>query len=322
MMKTVLNKISFWLDCARVYSLPITVLNWFVIFIYAVKAGGNFILGLLALVGISLVHMATNLIDDYFDYKLLSKDNNFLNSAQNCKCFYLKTGQATITDLKIAILVFLSIATVIGITLFFTSGYFVALLAIIGLLIAITYQQFSINGIGELAIFIAYGPLLYEGTYYVMTGKFSFEVLFLSIACVFFTITVLYAHMLMDFDGDECSHKKTLCRFLKTKDLALKFIIVLYALGFLNIVLFAFFTHKYLYLITFIIIPLIYDFYKALKLFNSDKTNVPQVRFWHYPLDNWSKIATTQDAPFYFRFFYARNIVTWFMLLCCLSIIF
>ena len=54
--------------------MPITVLSWIVIFIYALKHNGNAILGIVALVGISLVHMATNLIDDYFDYKVLVKN--------------------------------------------------------------------------------------------------------------------------------------------------------------------------------------------------------------------------------------------------------
>ena len=219
-----LKKITFWLNNARVYSLPITLLNCLVIFIFSLKHGGNPYLGLLAILGSGLVHMATNLIDDYFDYKILAIDEKFINSAQNCKCLYLKNGQATVNELKFAILTFLGIAAIIGAILFFTSGYYVALLALIGLVVALTYQKLSLKGLGEIAIIIAYGPLLYEGIYYVMTSSFSLEVLFLSLACAIFTDTILYAHMLMDYDGDECSHKKTLCRFLGSKANALNFI--------------------------------------------------------------------------------------------------
>ena len=229
------KKISFWLNNARIYSLPITLLNCLVIFIFALKQNGNLLYGILAILGSSLVHMATNLIDDYFDYKILIKDENFINSAQNCKCLYLKTGQATVKELKIAILTFLGIAAVIGGILFFTSGYYVALLALIGLVVALTYQKLSLKGLGEVAIIIAYGPLLYEGIYYVMTSHFSLEVLLLSLACAMFTNTILYAHMLMDFDGDECSHKKTLCRYLGTKTNALNFILFFYISAFILI---------------------------------------------------------------------------------------
>lgn len=319
--KTV-KKFIFWLNCARVYSLPITVLNWFVIFIYSIKHGGNPILGLIAVVGIGFVHMATNLIDDYFDYKILEKDENFKNSAQNCKCLYLKTGQASIKELKAAIITFLAISAAIGAVLFFTSGIYVALLAFLGLIMAITYQKFSLKGLGEIAVIITFGPLLYEGVYYVMTSKFSPEVLILSLACALFTNTILYAHMLMDFDGDECSHKTTLCRNLKTKENALNFILVFYISSYIMILYLAIKSHNYLYLLTYLTTPLIIDLYLSLKNFNNDKTNIPKIYPWHYPLDNWNKIKTTTDAPFYFRFFYSRNIVTTFMLLACLAIIF
>lgn len=321
-IKKIFNKICFWLNCARIYSLPITVLSWLVIFIYSIKHNGSVLAGLLALMGISLVHMATNLIDDYLDYKILIKDEKYINSAQNCKCRYLKNNLATTAELKRTIIIFLIAAAVIGTVLFFVSGPYVGLLAVAGLIIALTYQYFSINGLGEISVIIAYGPLMFEGVYYVMTKTFSFEVLLLSLACALFTNTILYAHMLMDFDGDECSHKKTLCRKLKTKNNALNFILFFYISSFVLICYLALISRNYLYLLTFLTLPHIMGLYKSLKLYNTDKTNLPSVKFWHYPLDNWQQIRKTPDAPFYFRFFLARNIVTFFMLLACTAIIF
>lgn len=313
-----IKKIVFWLNCARLYSLPITILSWAVIFIYSLKQGGNAILGILALIGTALVHLATNLADDYFDYPALTKDEKFINAAKNCKCAYLKNNQATIKDLRNAILVFLSIAAIIGIFLFFASGYYVALLAIIGLVIAISYPLFSSNGLGEIAVIIAYGPLLFEGIYYVMTGKFSWEVCLLSFACALITNTILYAHMLMDFDQDECSHKKTLCRALKTKTNALNFILVFYIISFMLMGCLAVKTNNYLYILTWLTLPMIIDLYRLLKLYNEDKTSMPKIHFWHKPLNLQNSI----DAPFFFRFLYSRNIMVIFMILACIAIIF
>ena len=322
MMKiSILKKFAFWLNCARVYTLPITVLNWLVSFVFSLKHGGSAVLGILALVGISFAHMAANLLDDYFDYKILLKDEKFLNSAQNCKCWYLKNNRATVDELRRTIIAFLACAAVIGAILFLTSGYYVVIFAIIGLVISLTYQKFSLNGIGELAVMIAFGPLLYEGTYYVMTGSLSQNLLLLSFACVFFTISILYVHMLMDYDGDECSHKKTLCRFFKTKEKALRFLTFFYLLGFVNIIFLGVISANLWYLLTLLTLPLIFDLYKSLINFNNDKTDLPQIRFWHAPLDNWAKIKETTDAPFYFRFFYVRNITTWFMILTCIAIL-
>lgn len=312
-----LKKAIFWLNCARIYSLPITILNCAVIFIYSLKAGGKVFYGILAVIGTALVHLATNLLDDYFDYK----DENYMASSQNCKCAYLKNNQATVKDLKYAIFIFLSLAAIIGIILFFVSGVYVALLAVLALVIAMTYQKFSVNGLGEISIFIAYGPLLYEGIYYVMTGKFSLAAAILSFACAFITNTVLYVHMLMDFDGDFAANKKTLCLKLKTKDNALKLLGGFYISGFALLILLAIISKNNFYLLTFAIFPMVFDLYFNMKKFNSDKTNLPKVRFWHAPLDNWTKLAQTPDAPFYFRFFYSRNILTWFMLLICIALI-
>ena len=317
MIKTIL----FWLENARVYSAAMTILSWLVAFLYGLKHNGNPILGIICLFGILLVHLATNLIDDYFDYKILTKNNDFINSAQDCKCKYLKTGQATTKDLKHAIFIFLILASFIGIFLFFASGYYVALLAIIALLIALIYQPLSLKGLGEIAVIIAYGPLMFEGIYYVMTKTFSFNTFILSIACAFFVNTVLYVHMLMDYDGDECSHKTTLCRKFKTKKSALNFIWFFYGLSYLMMISIALKTSNYIYLFTFLTLPLTIDLYRLLNQYNKDKTKLPTAHFWNLPLENWDKIKTEESATFYFLFFYSRNIVTWFMLLCAIAII-
>lgn len=314
-----IKSIIFWLNCARVYSLPITVLNWLVIFLYSLTVGGKVFYGILALLGISLVHMSTNLIDDYFDYKILVKDKKFLDSAQNCKCAYLKNGQATVKELRNAIIIFLAFAGLIGGFLFFKSGVYVALLAFIGLLIALTYQKFSLNGFGEVAVIIAYGPLMYEGVYYVMTGKFSWLVCLLSLASALFTNTILYAHMLMDYDGDECAHKTTLCRKLKTKDNALKFILFFYISAYLLILYLSLSTKNYYYFLTLITLPGVMDLYNSLKSYNKDKNIIPKL---HYIPADWEKVKDSKDAFFYFNFFYARDILSAFLLLTCFAIIF
>lgn len=319
--KNFIEKTFFWLDCARLYSLPMTILSWLVIFIYSVKNNGNVLSGIIALIGICFVHLATNLADDYFDYEILTQHSKFMETAQECKCKYLRTDKATTEELKKVIIIFLSIAAITGVILFFRAGYYVAVLALIALAIALGYQKLSLLRLGEVAVIIAYGPLMFEGVYYVMTKKFSYEVLILSFACVMFVNSVLYTHMLMDFDGDECAHKKTLCRKFKTKNSALNLILIFYLISYVLTGYLAVKTQHYYYFLPFITIPMVWDLYNSLKQFNNDKTTVPKIYPWHYPLDNWEELKTTPDAPFYFRFFYSRNITTVFMLLMCVAII-
>ncbi len=269
-----------------------------------------------------MAHLATNLIDDYVDYKVLSKDENFVKAGRDCKCEYLRCGQATTKDLRNTIITMLAIAALTGLILLFMSGPAVIYLAIIGLLVALLYPKFSMNGLGELLVIIAYGPLLFEGVYYVMTKNFSLQVFILSIACVMFVNSVLYAHMLMDFDGDKKTNKKTLCLLLKTKQNALNFISIFYTLSYLLIIYTIYTSKNYLYILTFITIPMVIELYKSLKIYNENSTIIPKNPFWNYPLDNWKNIVGTYNESFYLRFYMVRNITTYFMLFIAIAIIF
>ena len=64
-----LKKTILILECSRIFSLPMSILSWLVVFTYSIIDSGNVFYGLLALIGISFAHLGTNLLDDYFDYK-------------------------------------------------------------------------------------------------------------------------------------------------------------------------------------------------------------------------------------------------------------
>ena len=321
MLKNIFHKTIFWLKAARLYSVPMTFLSWLVVFIFALKQEGNILAGLISLVGISLVHLATNLIDDYIDYKDLQKDDKFITAGRDCKCAYIRSGEATTKDLRNVILIFLSIAAICGGILFFISGFAVFWLAIIALVIAMAYPHLSSRGLGEIEVIIAYGPLMFEGVYYVMTKSFSHDVFILSMICVMFVNNVLYAHMLMDFDGDKNANKTTLCTKIGSKEKALNLILYFYGFSYILLGFYIYKTSNYLYLLNYITIPLVIDLYNMLKEYNKNPMSLPKVLFWHQPLENWNKIKTTSNAPFYLRFFFARNISTMFMLLTCIAII-
>lgn len=321
-MDKLINNIKFWYNNSRPYSIPITFLSWLVIFTYSIiMANGNIINGIIAYIGIALVHLATNLSDDYFDFKRLSSNSDFLNSTKSIKCSYLKNGSATISDLRNVLIILFSIAATCGIFLMLRSGLGVILFMLAAFPIALFYSFLSSRGLGDFAVILAYGPLMFEGVYYVMTKNLSLDVLVLSMACAMFVNTILYAHMLMDYDEDVISNKTTLCTRLKSKESALKFLSVFYIAGYIFILILSVTSGNYIYISTFITIPLVIELFKYLKIYNNDKSDIPQIKFWHKPLDNWNDKKDAQTAPFFFRFMFTRNISTWFMLLTIFSII-
>ena len=145
-----LKKVLTILECSRVFSLPMTILSWLVVFTYGVIASGNLWYGLLALIGICFVHLGVNILDDYFDYKSLIKQVNFdkkeyLKNTQKTKCRYLVSGMMSEFDILSIILTYLGIACLIGLFFFIKCGmpvvYFACSAGLIGILYSFLSSQ-------------------------------------------------------------------------------------------------------------------------------------------------------------------------------------
>lgn len=286
-----MNKIWFWLKNSRFFSLPMTFLSWLVIFTYSMP--GDILNGILALFGIAFAHLATNLFDDYVDYK------NLPENCQKSKCLYIKEGKATINDVLKVVAIYLAIASIIGFVLFLRCGFPVILLALFGGAIALSYSKLSQVGLSEVAVGTAFGPLFFEGVYFVMRGNFSFKVLMLSLAVVMFTIGLMYVHTVLDYEGDINSHKKTLVCRLGSKQKAINGVYVVYGLGFLFNLIFMIATKNYYLLSAFALIPLIVNLHNSLNSFESGG----------------------EMKEFYFRLLKARNLMVYYSLIVVLCLI-
>lgn len=286
-----MNRIWFWLKNSRLFSLPMTFLSWLIVFVYC--NNGNVFNGILALIGISCVHMATNLFDDYVDYKNLTED------CQQCKCAYIKEGKTNIEDVLKVVIIYFAIASFIGLILFIRCGFPVIILALIGAVISLCYAKLSKHGFSEIAVGTAFGPLFFEGVCFVMTGKFSFDIFIMSIAVVVFTIGLMYTHTVLDFEGDLACGKKTLVTRLGSKNKAINGVLFLYGIGYLFTTITAIITKNYFLLSTYILIPFVINLYNSLKSFKCG-----------------------DDAKeFYKRLLKARNIMVMYSLLFTIGIV-
>ncbi len=212
------NIFKFWfIQVSRGYSLPMSITNWLVVFSLGIFANGNIIYGIIGLVGFIFAHLGTNVFDDVVDQWLKIPKQKY-------KSVHLDNGQTSIKSiLKLAIIYFFA-ATIIGIFLTIKCGYLVAILAMIGGIIALLYPKLNNYVLGEISVGLIFGPLLFMGIYYIMTATITKQVLLLSIPVGIFTIIVLMVHSLMDYDFDLTSGKKTLVIVLGSKLLALNII--------------------------------------------------------------------------------------------------
>ncbi len=288
-----IKNICFWLKNSRLFSLPMTLLSWLVVFVYALKLGGNVLNGMLALVGISFAHLATNLFDDYVDYK------NLPENSQKCKCAYIKDGSATINDVLKVVLIYLAIAAGMGLVLFLRCGFPVIILAIIGGIITLIYAKLSQRGLSELAVGTAFGPLLFEGVYFVMTGRFSWSVFVMSVAVVMFTIGLMYVHTVLDFEGDMNVHKMTLACRLGDKNKAINGVLILYGIAYVATILLGLMLKNYYIYASFLLVPLVFKLYNSLKTYT----------------------CGGEVKEFYFRLLQARNLMVYYSIILVLCLL-
>jgi ubiA prenyltransferase len=239
-----MNKLAFFMECTRAYSLPMSVTAWAIAFFFGVSNHGNIFFALTALAGIICAHLGANLFDDILDYKKYLKSQKDSDNSKKlnfkkgkCKCF-LNNELTVKTALKIcAVLFFAAILT----GLFFAVIYklpIILIMAVTGVL-CLLYPRSGYAGLSEIIIGTIFSPLLFTGVYYVMTGALSYRLLWLSLSFAFVTVCLLYTDFFLDFNQDKAAGKKTIPILTGSKQNAYYFyifiIFMIYALIFVGI---------------------------------------------------------------------------------------
>lgn len=323
-----INKTLAIFECSRVFSLPTSLLSWLVIFVFAIINSGNIPLGIIALIGIVLAHLGTNLIDDYFDYKSLIKQVNFdkaeyLKNSQKTKCRYLVNGVIKPEEILIGAAVYFGIALILGIFLYFKCGIGVLYYTLAGGVVALIYPFISRICLSELAVALAYGPILFGGVYYVMTGTNSKEAFLLSIPTMLMTVVLLYIHTVMDYDYDVNEGKKTISNSFDSQLDSLIVLKILLTSAYLATILMCILDildwQAMLVLLT---IPLAADLYKSMCEFACNPERTPIRKWYHFPMENFEIFEKNGEASFIMRIFQARNLMIYFSILYIIGIIF
>ena len=322
-----LNRTVRIMECSRVFALPMTILSWFVIFTFSYLDSGNFLLGLVSLVGLCFAHLGANVLDDYFDYKSLIKQVGFnkyeyLKNSQKTKCRYLVAGVIKPLELLMLGFTYLLLALVIGVFLFLKCGIGVLYFAFIGGVIALLYPFLSRICLSEVLVALAYGPALFGGVFYVMTGTYESEAFLLSLPTMFMTVVLLYSHTVMDYSYDKKEGKWTLANFFSTVGKSLVILKFLYIAAYLSLILLCVLDIlDWQVFIVFLTLPLAVDLYKSLEDFALNPESVPAKKWYHFPMEYREKFEASGDACFMVRIYQARNLMIYFSLLFVISII-
>lgn len=322
-----LQKTVLILESSRIFSLPMSIFSWLVIFVYGTIYSGNIFYGILALLGICFAHLGTNIADDYFDYKALIRQVDFdkteyLKNSQKTKCRYLISGMLREADLIKLISVYFGVAFLIGIFLFIKCGMGVLYFALAGGIIGIIYPFISKICLSEIAVALTYGPILFGGVFYVMTGGYSLDAVILCLPTMIMTVVLLYIHTIMDYEYDlKESHLTIANRFNSQLD-ALIILKILLILAYLAIVLLCIFDMAdWQIFLTYITIPLAVDLYKSLKSFAVNQEDVPERKWYHFPMENMEYFESRNEDSFMMRMYQSRNLMIYFSVFMVLGLI-
>jgi 1,4-dihydroxy-2-naphthoate polyprenyltransferase len=221
-----IDRISLFLRLTRTQFLPLILLPSLVGAGLAFHLAGRLNIGYLTLtfIGVSLLHLGANAIDDCYDFQNgVDKvaDEMFPKDFGGWKPIARKK-----ISLKNAKLI--SYFLLLGSLAF--SGYFAVVvgpwaivLGIAGVLLAIFYTAPPLKldyrgyALGEISILFAFGPIPVLGSFYVQTGTLSIAALLASIPLGLTTVTILLDHDMIFYEVYSKARKLSLAITLGRK---------------------------------------------------------------------------------------------------------
>ena len=100
-------------------------------------------------------------------------------------------------------------------------GVVILYLAVTGWFLGFFYSadpiRFSYRGLGEICVFIGFGPLLVAGAYYVQVQKLSLSMWLISVPVGILIMLVLLINGFQDWEADKLANKKTIVVMLGKK---------------------------------------------------------------------------------------------------------
>ncbi|MBC8063080.1 MAG: UbiA family prenyltransferase [Clostridiaceae bacterium] len=174
---------------------------------YAFGKVNIFYLALL-LISMMLIQSATNMINDYFDFK------RGADSEKSGEEKALVSGEITPKQVLFIIFTFKLIAFFIGIFIAGETSYYILLVAILGDLISISYAfgpyPISYTPVGEVISGVTMGIGITTTVIFIQSGIFTLNTVFVAIPTSVFIGTILLSNNLSDIAEDRVVGRKTL----------------------------------------------------------------------------------------------------------------
>ena len=213
------ERLGLFFRFTRVQFLPVvfapllvgTAASWYV------AHSINPVLLLLLFVGSAALLIASNSIDDVYDYLNgvdQASERMFPKSFPGWKP--IPRGLMSVSQGFAISFAFYLVSVSVGIYLAFAVGWIALAIAIPGMLLSYFYVAPPLKldyrglGLGELSIFFSFGPIPALGAFYVLTRGLAILPILASIPCGLLTVDVLLTHDMIFYDSYKEAGKRSL----------------------------------------------------------------------------------------------------------------
>ena len=205
-----LDVISKWLISTRAAVLIMTFLSSAFAGIFAFR-DGKFDLSkwLLLTLGLILSHATNNLLNDYTDYNRGVDQDNYYRAQYGPQPLVhgLMNKRQHLTYAGVTG----AIALLLGIVLVVMTDLWTLLLLALGIFFVLFYTwPLKYIALGEISVFLVWGPLMIGGGYYVITGDWSWTVVLASLPYALGVTGVIFGKHIDKYEMDKERHIHTL----------------------------------------------------------------------------------------------------------------
>ena len=167
----------------------------------------------LTMLGVAALHLGANLINDYYDaFGSDPLNRNFTPFSGGSRVIQDRELEAE--TVKTLAYFFLALGMVCGLALIYCGRPWVAVFGCLGLLAGFCYSASPLPlmslGLGEVLIFLAFGPLLTLGSYYVQTGRLAPVGAAVGLPLAFLITAIIWINEFPDLEADLAAAKRHL----------------------------------------------------------------------------------------------------------------
>ena len=204
------SKSDIWLTAVRPKTLPAVIVPVLVGSAFAFHdAKFSFLALTLALLFGLAVQVTTNFANDLFDY-IKGADTD----KRRGPIRVTQAGLVTVSEMKQALAIVICFAALIGLGLILQGGIPILFIVAVSILLAVLYTggpyPLAYLGLGDIFVFIFFGPVALGATYYLHTGALTPELLAAGSALGMISTAILAVNNIRDHDADRNAFKKTL----------------------------------------------------------------------------------------------------------------